>query len=143
MPGTAPAYKFTICRYSIAVILLLAKQASRVRIPLLAPCGRSSVGRASDCGSECRGFELLRSPHKKGRHSKSFYYKTLILGLRNVYNYLPCIKNYFQEEMKMKLGNEVLNNENRISLLQGRTGKENGKIVKKLLRRQRRLRDSK
>ena len=43
----------------------------------------------------------------------------------------------------MKLGNEVLNNENRIALLQGRTSKENGKIVKKLLRRQRRLRDSK
>ena len=52
-------------------------------------------------------------------------------------------KHYFQEEMKMKLGNEVLNNENRIALLQGRTGKENGKIIKKLLRRQRRLRDSK
>ena len=45
--------------------------------------------------------------------------------------------------MKMKLGNEVLNNENRINTLRGRTGKENGKIVKKLLRRQRRLRDSK
>ena len=43
----------------------------------------------------------------------------------------------------MKLGNEVLNNENRINTLRGRTGKENGKIVKKLLRRQRRLRDSK
>ena len=43
----------------------------------------------------------------------------------------------------MKLGNEVLNNENRIALLQGRTGKENGNIVKKLLRRQRKLRDSK
>ena len=44
--------------------------------------------------------------------------------------------------MEMKLGNEVLNNENRIALLQGRTGKENGKIVKKLLRRQRKLKNA-
>ena len=44
--------------------------------------------------------------------------------------------------MKMKLGNEVLNNENRIALLQGRTGKENGNIVKKLLRRQRKLKNA-
>ena len=42
----------------------------------------------------------------------------------------------------MKLGNEVLNNENRIALLQGRTCKENGKIVKKLLRRQRKLKNA-
>ena len=35
---------------------------------------------------------------------------------------------------------EILTIENRIALLQGRTGKENGKIIKKLLRRQRRLR---
>ena len=37
---------------------------------------------------------------------------------------------------------EILTIENRIALLQGRTGKENGKIVKKLQRRLRRLRDS-
>ncbi len=54
---------------------------------------------------------------------------------------LVC-KKLFQEEMKMKLGNEVLNNENRIALLQGRTNKENGNIVKKLLRRQRRLKNA-
>ena len=39
----------------------------------------------------------------------------------------------------MKLGNEKLNIENRIALLQGRTGKENGKIVKKQIRRLRKL----
>ena len=33
------------------------------------------------------------------------------------------------------MGNKVLNFENRIALLQGRTGKENSKIVKKLQRR--------
>lgn len=33
------------------------------------------------------------------------------------------------------MGNEKLNLENRIALLTGRTGKENGKIVKKLQRR--------
>lgn len=38
---------------------------------------------------------------------------------------------------------EILTTENRIALLQGRTGKENGKIVKKLQRKLRRLRDSK
>ena len=38
---------------------------------------------------------------------------------------------------------EILTIENRIALLQGRTGKENGKIVKKQMRRLRRLRDSK
>ena len=50
-----------------------------------------------------------------------------------------CDKCLEKENIKMKLGNELLNNENRIALLQGRTGKENGKIVKKLLRRQRKL----
>ena len=38
--------------------------------------------------------------------------------------------------------NEILAIENRIALLQGRTGKENGKIVKKLQRRLRSLRAS-
>ena len=38
---------------------------------------------------------------------------------------------------------EILTIENRISQLRGRTGRENGKIVKKLQRRLRRLRDSK
>ena len=33
------------------------------------------------------------------------------------------------------MGNKVLNLENRIALLQGRTSKENSKIVKKLQRR--------
>ena len=28
------------------------------------PCGRSSVGRASDCGSDGRGFKFLRSPQE-------------------------------------------------------------------------------
>ena len=37
---------------------------------------------------------------------------------------------------------EILTTENRIALLQGRTGKENGKIVKKLQRKLRRLRES-
>ena len=37
---------------------------------------------------------------------------------------------------------EILITENRIALLQGRTGKENGKIVKKLQRKLRRLRES-
>jgi len=37
---------------------------------------------------------------------------------------------------------EILAIENRIALLQGRTGKENGKIVKKLQRELRRLRES-
>ena len=34
---------------------------------------------------------------------------------------------------------EILTIENRIALLRGRTGRENGKIVKKLLRRHRKL----
>ena len=34
---------------------------------------------------------------------------------------------------------EILATENRISTLRGRTGKENGKIVKKLLRKLRKL----
>ena len=37
------------------------------------------------------------------------------------------------------MGNEILNLENRIALLQGRTGRENGKIIKKLQRRLRKL----
>ena len=36
---------------------------------------------------------------------------------------------------------EILTTENRIALLQGRTGKENGKIVKKLQRKLRKLRN--
>ena len=39
--------------------------------------------------------------------------------------------------------NEILAIENRIALLQGRTGRENGKVIKKLQRKLRRLRDSK
>ena len=45
----------------------------------------------------------------------------------------------------MKMTNtelEILTIENRIALLQGRTGKENGNIVKKLLRRQRKLKNA-
>ena len=38
--------------------------------------------------------------------------------------------------------NEILAIENRIALLQGRSGRENGKIVKKLQRKLRRLRES-
>lgn len=37
---------------------------------------------------------------------------------------------------------EILATENRINTLRGRAGKENGKIVKKLLRKLRRLRES-
>ena len=37
---------------------------------------------------------------------------------------------------------EILAIENRIALLQGRSGRENGKIVKKLQRKLRRLRES-
>ena len=37
---------------------------------------------------------------------------------------------------------EILTIENRIALLQGRTSKENGKIIKKLQRKLRKLRDS-
>lgn len=40
------------------------------------------------------------------------------------------------------MGNEILNLENRINTLRGRSGRENGKIVKKLQRRLRRLRSS-
>ena len=35
---------------------------SGVRVSQGMPCGCSSVGRASDCGSECRGFEFRQSP---------------------------------------------------------------------------------
>ena len=43
----------------------------------------------------------------------------------------------------MEMNNvEILTIENRIALLQGRTGKENGKIVKKLQRKLRKLRDA-
>ena len=38
---------------------------------------------------------------------------------------------------------EILATENRVNTLRGRTGKENGKIIKKLQRKLRRLRDSK
>ena len=38
---------------------------------------------------------------------------------------------------------EILATENRINTLRGRTGKENGNIVKKLQRKLRRLRNSK
>ena len=38
-----------------------------------------------------------------------------------------------------KMGNKILELENRIELLRGRTGRDNGKIVKKLQRRLRRL----
>ena len=38
---------------------------------------------------------------------------------------------------------EILALENRIALLQGRSGRENGKIVKKLQRRLRRLQNTK
>ena len=40
------------------------------------------------------------------------------------------------------MDNEILNLENRIALLRGRTGRENGKIVRKLERRLRKLRAS-
>lgn len=37
---------------------------------------------------------------------------------------------------------EILTIENRIALLQGRTGRENGKIIKKLQRRLRKLKNA-
>ena len=37
---------------------------------------------------------------------------------------------------------EILTTENRIAQLRGRTGRENGKIIKKLQRKLRRLRES-
>ena len=37
------------------------------------------------------------------------------------------------------MGNEILNLENRINTLRGRSGRENGKIIKKLQRRLRKL----
>ena len=40
------------------------------------------------------------------------------------------------------MGNEILNLENRIALLRGRTGRENGKLIRKLERRLRKLRAS-
>ena len=38
--------------------------------------GRSSVGRAPDCGSGCRGFDPHRSPYlkRKSRHCRDFYF---------------------------------------------------------------------
>ena len=41
------------------------------------------------------------------------------------------------------MGNEILNLENRIALMRGRTGRENGKIIRKLERRLRKLNASK
>lgn len=40
------------------------------------------------------------------------------------------------------MGNEILNLENRIALLRGRTGRENSKLIRKLERRLRKLRAS-
>lgn len=39
--------------------------------------GRSSVGRAQDCGSWCRGFDPLRPPHipENARHCLAFLFK--------------------------------------------------------------------
>lgn len=34
-----------------------------MKLLVVAYGGRSSVGRASGCGPECRGFEPRRSPH--------------------------------------------------------------------------------
>jgi hypothetical protein len=41
------------------------------------------------------------------------------------------------------MGNEILNLENRIALMRGRTGRENSKIIRKLERRLRKLDSSK
>lgn len=70
------------------------------------------------------------------RHSKLLLTKTLILGLRMLMFYLSRLKKLIQEETEMV---EILALENRIALLQSRTGRENGKIIKKLQRRLRRL----
>ena len=93
--------------------------------------------KAADCGSAIREFESHHPPH---RQTQQIYFllKTLILGLRNVtVNSVLFIKNYSLEGNAM--GNEILNLENRISQLRGRTGRENGKIIKKLQRRLRKL----
>jgi hypothetical protein len=58
----------------LADALDLGSSAYGVGVRLSSPApkhgGRSSVGRAPDCGSGCRGFESHRSPHYK----KSFIY---------------------------------------------------------------------
>jgi hypothetical protein len=71
------------------------------------------------------------------------FYKTLIFGLReSLINICLVNKNFGGNEMS-NTELEILTIEDRIALLQGRTGKENGKIVKKQMRRLRRLRGSK
>ena len=65
--------------------------------------------------------------------------KSLISTQTYLDNYSICDKCLEREQIKM---NEILALENRINTLRGRTSKENGKIVRKLERRLRRLRAS-
>ncbi len=47
--------------------------------------GRSSVGRASDCGSECRGFKSHRPPQNPRKNSHQFHQRrvpTVFCGLQ-------------------------------------------------------------
>ena len=44
--------------------------------------GYSSVGRASDCGSECRGFEPHYPPQKQKERSKPLFFYLIIPILR-------------------------------------------------------------
>lgn len=46
--------------------------------------GRSSAGRAPDCGSGCRRFEPGRSPHLPDNQYKPFSSYRLLLELNNV-----------------------------------------------------------
>ena len=83
-------------------------------------------------------------PIIKADTANYYFYKTLIFGLRESLINICLVYKKNSEEMEMTSTElEILTIENRIALLQGRTGKENGKIVKKQMRRLRRLRDSK
>ena len=88
---------------------------------------------------EIGGSSPLRHPICKDRHSKFIFYKNAYFGFKKCYCKFCLVykKNYSLEGNAM--GNEILNLENRISQLRGRTGRENGKIIKKLQRRLRKL----
>ena len=71
-PGSIPGTRsnktikcFIMCIFSSAgQSNALLRRGPGVRIPKGTPYGgRSSVGRAPDCGSGCRGFDSHRSPH--------------------------------------------------------------------------------
>ena len=87
---------------------------------------------------EIGGSSPLRHPIYKDRHSKFIFYKNAYFGFKKCYcKFCLVYKKLFLGGNEM--GNEILNLENRISQLRGRTGRENGKIIKKLQRRLRKL----